>query len=65
MFDAKKLVSLLAFFLLIGMSLSCGSSYGGSTLTGITIAPNSPSIAVGPPSSLPQPDTTATVQTRT
>jgi uncharacterized protein YjdB len=48
MFDQRKLVSLVALFLLIGMSLSCGSNYGGgSYLTGITIAPISPSIAVG------------------
>ena len=48
MSSSKAFLSLVACCLLAGFLPSCGSSYGGgSTLTGITIAPISPSIAVG------------------
>lgn len=47
MFILRKLASFATCcFLASGLS-ACGSSNGGSTLTGITIAPISPTIAVG------------------
>ncbi len=42
-----KATSLLAGLWMFGALMACGSSSGGSTLTGISIAPISPTIAVG------------------
>jgi hypothetical protein len=46
----RRLVPTLFLALLLALTLNfsgCGSSYSGTTLTGIDIAPISPSIAVG------------------